>query len=93
MSVINRTLFYTRVKDKIAFHEWTMVNTSLGVMIEPLNLQNRFNADGTAFDLTDEASLITEMKEVDFNQLARYFPFSDGETRLHSGSGNINSGI
>jgi hypothetical protein len=92
MSAINRTLFYDTINGKIVFHDWCLVNTTLGEMIEPLNL-NRFNADGTAFDYTDSMSLITELKEVDFNKLASLPPFSDGDTRLHGGNLNPATGF
>jgi hypothetical protein len=93
MGVINRRLYYTRVNGNIVFNDWCSVGTTLGTMIEPLNL-NRFNADGTAFDPADTDSLISEMVEVDFNKLATLPPFTDhnGE-RLHSGALNPRTGF
>jgi hypothetical protein len=93
MSAINRTLFYDTINGKIVFNDWCVVNTNMGQMIEPLNL-NRFNADGTAFDYEDSMSLITEMKEVDFNQLAGLPPFADTDgQRLHGGALNPRTGF
>ena len=93
MGVINRRLFYTKVRGNIVFNDWCLVGTTLGQMIEPLNC-NRFNGDGTAFDPNDADSLISEMVEVDFNQLAGLPPFSDtAGDRLHGGALNPRTGF
>jgi hypothetical protein len=93
MGVINRRLYYAKVRGNIVFNDWCTVGTTLGDMIEPLNC-NRFSVDGTAFDPADADSIITDMVEVDLNKMAGLPPFADESgTRLHSGSGNPRTGF
>jgi hypothetical protein len=92
MSAINRTIFYDDIKGNLVFNDWTLVNTSLGQMIEPL-IMNRFNTDGNAFDPADAMSKITELRRIDFNVLASAPPFSDGDTRIHGGALNPRTGF
>lgn len=88
-----RTIFYTRVNGNIAFHDWCLVQTGLGAMMEPLVL-NRFNADGQAYNPADECTLVSELKEMDLNALQGMPPFSDVDgTRLHGGMLNPRTGF
>lgn len=91
-AIAKRTVFVHQQGEYLALLEWTMVQTTCGVMIEPLNL-NRFPNDGTAFDLTDEASLITEIRTVDYNQLMGLSPFGDRGTALHGGASQPREGF
>ena len=92
MSAINRTVYYDVVNGNLVFNDWTVINTSLGQMIEPLNL-NRFSPSGDAFDPADTVSKITELKQIDMNKMAGLSPFADGETRLHGGALNPRTGF
>jgi hypothetical protein len=93
MSLINRVVFFHRKNDKLALLPWAVVETSLGQMVEPLTF-NRFNPDGTAFDIDDEMSLISDAKIVDLNQLMGKPPFADDTgTSLHGGILNPRTGF
>ena len=92
MPILARTKFYHQKGNSLAEHSWCLLNTSLGMMLEPLKL-SRLNADGQAFDLADECNRIDDIKIVDINSLYGMPPFADQGTCLVNGVGQPKSGF
>lgn len=71
-NVLRRTIFVERAKDGVyRFADWAMVVTPDGTMVEPFapNVRQTEGADYEDFDPTDDMTLVTEIKEVDFDML------------------------
>ena len=63
-SVLRRTIFVDRQNVQVRFHDWALVGTTLGPMIEPLNW-NRVPTKGTHYNPQDELAKINMIENMD----------------------------
>lgn len=64
-SITSRTVFYDNRNGQIRFHDWNLVNTTLGTMQEPRQLiEIRGNRSGQ-LNLSDQCAKITDMVPAD----------------------------
>jgi hypothetical protein len=63
-TILSRTIFYDNSDGKFRFHDWALVNTTLGAMLEPRVVVNPINnsSSGTVDrDYSDEWQRIDHM--------------------------------
>jgi len=84
MEVVGRTVYYTRIRNKIVFNDWMVCHTQTGDFIEPLKIQ-AVKTDGSVIDLSDDTDILTNMVEIDFNKLGYLNPFGEDGILLHCG--------
>lgn len=86
-NVLRRTVFVEQDSNGyFRFADWALVVTTLGAMVEPFSANERFQR-GTGFanfDPTEDLSLITEIKQVDFDLLPTLL--SGGGPVVHGGT-------
>ena len=68
MSILNRTVYYTRVGGTVKFLDWAHVVTSIGMMAEPFIANARFSPAATGqvlnYDPSDIMARVDDMQEV-----------------------------
>lgn len=84
MSILKRDVFYDDAKGFITFWDWAKVTTTLGAMVEPFVVGQKFVADvdKADFDPEDEISRIDSIRIMDLNK----------EQLILSGGGHIHGG-
>lgn len=88
--ILKRTIFVHQDKDKVLFHDWAKVVTSLGTMVEPKCLMAQRPFDGVAvnaskMDYTDDINRIDLMETVHIGKESMILCDEQGTIRLHSG--------
>lgn len=81
MSILKRTVFYDNTNALARFWDWALVETPIGQMAEPFQINQRDSR--IEFDPTDDMSRIDEMraKPIDKELLV----LSGGQHQLHGG--------
>ena len=66
-SITGRTMFYDDRNGEIRFHDWCLVDTTLGTMQQPrhYHLRGSNKASGSAVSLNDQCAKITRMVYAD----------------------------
>lgn len=68
-SITSRTVFYDTRNGQIRFHDWNLVNTTLGTMQEPRQLiEIRGNRSGQ-LNLSDQCAKITALVPADLREI------------------------
>lgn len=68
-SIISRTMFYDTRGGEVRFHDWNLVNTTLGPMQEPRQLIGFQNGNKNnkllQLNLRDQCAKITSLEKID----------------------------
>ncbi|KKM96312.1 hypothetical protein LCGC14_1179430 [marine sediment metagenome] len=70
MSILKRKVFYDDSRGNIMFWDWAMVTTTLGSMVEPFIVGQKYaiNDDILDFDPADEINRIDSIRIMDLNK-------------------------
>ena len=70
MSILKRDVFYDDSRGKIMFWDWAKVTTTLGAMVEPFIVGQKFvtDVDTADFDPEDMMSRIDSIRIMDLNK-------------------------
>ncbi len=85
MSILQRSVYYDDTGGYITFWDWAKVTTTLGAMVEPFNVGQKFDfdADKLHFDPEDEIARIDSIRIMDLNKQQRILSGNDGH--IHGG--------
>ncbi len=85
MSIQRRTAFYEESGGVFRFLDWALTQTTLGMMAEPFNANNRYGmSPAIQFDPTDEIVRMDNISRIDFDK--SLLLLSGGSEQIHGGA-------